>query len=146
MHLEYCVPMPLTRPIVLAHTRAMTTTGKTVKCQTCGRTRYFRSAAGALAAQPSGRVCRAKTRHLVTAVAEAMKPEQHAKMAELIEDGGIVPVSRPGVYAATSSDGTTVYVVDVNAGTCTCKAGQNGRDCYHLAAALILSAAIRKAA
>jgi hypothetical protein len=72
-----------------------------------------------------------------------MKPEQHAKMAELIEDGGIIPTSRPGVYAAASSDGSTVYVTDVKAAGCTCKAGQNGRDCYHLAAALVLDAARR---
>jgi len=120
----------------------MTTAEHTAKCQQCGRTRRFRSAEAAAAAQPSGRVCRAKARTLVAAVRDAMKPEQHAKMAELIEDGGIVPVSRPGVYAATSSDGSTVYVVDVNAATCTCKAGQNGRDCYHLHAAMVLNAAI----
>ena len=108
----------------------------------CGRTRHFRSAEAAAAAQPSGRVCRAKARKLVATVRDAMKPEQHAKMAELIEDGGIVPVSRPGVYAAASSDGSTVYVADVNAATCTCKAGQNGRACYHLHAALVLNAAI----
>ena len=122
------------------------TTEHTAKCQSCGRVRRFRSAAAALAAPASGRVCIAKVRKTVAIVAEAMKPEQHAKMADLIEDGGIVPVSRPGVYAATSSDGTTVYVVNVNDGSCTCLAAQHGRDCYHLAAALVLSAAIRKAA
>jgi len=124
----------------------MTTTEHTAKCQSRGRVRRFGSAAAALAAPSSGRVCRAKVRKTVAIVAEAVKPEQHAKMADLIEDGGIVPVSRPGVYAATSSDGTTVYVVNVNDGSCTCPAGQNGRDCYHLAGALVLQAAIRKAA
>jgi SWIM zinc finger len=119
------------------------TTEHTAKCQTCGRVRRFSSAAALASAAPSGRICRAKTRHLVAIVADAMKPEAHAKMTELIEDGGIVPVSRPGVYAATSSDGSTVYVVSVNDGTCTCKAGQNGRDCYHLSAALVLDAARR---
>jgi hypothetical protein len=120
----------------------MTTAEHTAKCQSCGRVRRFSSAAALASAPASGRICRAKIRRTVTAVAGAMKPEQHAKMTELIEDGGIVPVSRPGVYAATSSGGSTVYVVNVGAGSCTCRAGQNGRDCYHLAAALILNAAI----
>jgi hypothetical protein len=122
----------------------MTSTGDhTAKCQTCGRIRRFSSAAALASAPASGRICRTKIRRTVAIVADAMKPEQHAKMTELIEDGGIVPVSRPGVYAATSSDGSTVYVVNVNESTCTCKAGQNGRDCYHLAAALVLDAARR---
>lgn len=86
-----------------------------------------------------GAVCKRRIRD---AAATVVAPdEQMAKAAELIDDGGIVPVSRPGMYAATSSDGTTIYVIDVNAGACTCKAGQHGRYCYHLAAAQILTAA-----
>jgi len=47
-----------------------------------------------------------------------------------------------------SGDGVTVYLTDAIEGSCTCKAGANGRCCYHLAAALILQAAapVRKAA
>lgn len=86
-----------------------------------------------------GPVCKRRIRQAVTSA--VAKDEQLAKAVELIEDGGIVPVSRPGVFAAASSDGTTIYVVDVNAGTCTCPAGQHGRYCYHLAAAQILTAA-----
>lgn len=69
------------------------------------------------------------------------KPEQHAKALELIASGGIRPLSRDGVFAAKSSDGTAVYVTDAIYQTCTCKAGQRGRYCYHLAAAEILTAA-----
>lgn len=108
-----------------------------VKCQECGR--KLTSPASVAARRGPG--CRAKIRKTAASVQAAMKPEQHAKVIELIEDQGIVRTSRPGVFAATSSDGTAVYVVDMNTATCTCKAGQNGRSCYHAAAAEILTAA-----
>ncbi len=113
----------------------------TVKCQECGRTRRFRSAEAAANAAPAGRICRARIRQAAAEAQAAMKPDQHAKAVELIEDGGIVRTSRHAVFAATASDGTTVYVTDVTYQTCTCKAGQLGRRCYHLAAAEILTAA-----
>lgn len=119
----------------------MDTTGHTAKCQQCGRTRRFRSAAAAANAAPNGRVCAAKVRMIAAAVELPCKPEQHAKAVELIEDGGIVRTSRPGVFAVSSSDGSTVYVTDATTRTCSCKAGQNGRYCYHLGAAEILTAA-----
>jgi hypothetical protein len=93
-----------------------------------------------------GPVCRARVRKAAADLQAALKPEQHAKMLELIEDGGIQRTSRPGVYAATSSDGSTVYVTDATAGTCTCKAGEAGRRCYHVAAAQLLTLAVRRAA
>jgi len=70
------------------------------------------------------------------------------KARETIEVQAIVPLSRPGLYAAVSGDGVTVYLVDAREGSCTCKAAANGRRCYHLAGALILAAAApaRKAA
>jgi hypothetical protein len=107
------------------------------RCQSCGR----KLTAASSVAAGRGPVCRGKVRRAAATVELPVKPEQRAKAIELIEDGGIVPLSRPGVYAAASSDGTTTYVVNVPDQTCTCKAGLNGRYCYHLAAALILSAA-----
>jgi hypothetical protein len=107
------------------------TTGAENRCMRCGRT--LRVSTG------YGPKCRAKVRQAV-AVADA-KPEQRDKALELITDGGIVPTSRPGVFAAVSSDGTAVYVADATQGTCTCKAGQHGRLCYHLTAAQVLTAA-----
>ncbi|MBO3751550.1 SWIM zinc finger family protein [Streptosporangiaceae bacterium NEAU-GS5] len=68
---------------------------------------------------------------------------QMDKASELIEQGGLVATTRPGVWTAVSSDGTTTYLV--MAGTCTCPAGQRGRDCYHRAAVAIVSAARRAA-
>jgi SWIM zinc finger len=119
----------------------------TAKCLACGRTRHFRSAAAATTAGPNGRVCAAKVRNAAAVVELPCKPEQHAKAVELIEDGGIVRTSRPGVFAASSSDGSTVYVTDTGAGTCSCKAGQNGRYCYHLGAAeILIVASLRRAA
>jgi len=106
-----------------------------VTCQDCGR----RIWAAASVAAKRGSGCRAKIRAAIKA--SDVKAEQLAKAAELIDDGGIVPVSRPGVYAASSSDGTTIYVVNLNDQSCTCPAGQHGRYCYHLTAAAILNIA-----
>lgn len=77
--------------------------------------------------------CRAR---VARAAAQAV-----GRAAELIEDGGIVPAARPGVFVAVSSDGTRFYVADAVSGTCTCTAGQYGRRCYHLAAAEALTVA-----
>jgi hypothetical protein len=95
-----------------------------------------------------GPTCRARVRKAVATIElPGTKDEQHAKAIELIEAGGIVPSSRPGVFFAVSSDGSTVYVADLGEGTCTCKAGQKGRACYHLPAArLIAAASVRRAA
>jgi hypothetical protein len=97
--------------------------------------------AAASIARGRGRTCQAKVRKAAAAAEAVVKPEQHAKAVELIEDGGIVHLSRPGIFAAASSDGTTTYVVDTIAATCSCKAGLNGRYCYHVAAAQILTTA-----
>jgi hypothetical protein len=67
------------------------------------------------------------------------KPFQVDKAREVIEQGGILPTSRPGIWTAVSSDGTTTYLVH-EAG-CTCPAGQKGRACYHRAAVALLNAA-----
>lgn len=114
-------------------------------CLRCGRP--LRSASSV--ARGRGRWCQAKVRAAAeTADLSGFKPEQAEKARELIELGAIVPTTRDGVYSAVSSDGTTVYLVDVVAQTCGCKAGGRGRSCYHLAGALILqaSAPARKAA
>jgi hypothetical protein len=67
------------------------------------------------------------------------KPFQVDKAREVIEQGGILPTSRPGIWTAVSSDGTTTYLV--HEASCTCPAGQKSRACYHRAAVAILSAA-----
>lgn len=71
---------------------------------------------------------------------DAFKPAQVDKARELVEQGGILRTSRPGLYTAVSSDGTVTYLV--HASGCTCPAGQRGKhQCYHRASAAILNAA-----
>lgn len=114
-------------------------------CLRCGRPlRAVRSVSDGF-----GRWCKARVREAAgTADLSAFHGWQIDKAREAIEQQAIVPSSRKGLYAAVSGDGTTVYLVDAIEVSCTCKAGANGRSCYHLAGALILwaSAPARKAA
>ncbi|HMH94175.1 MAG TPA: DUF6011 domain-containing protein [Streptosporangiaceae bacterium] len=108
------------------------------RCLRCGRL----LTAQASVSRGYGRTCRAR----ITAAAEAadltaFKAEQVEKAREAIADGAVIPTSRPAVYAVSSTDGTLVYITDAYAQTCTCKAGANGRRCWHLAATLVLDAA-----
>lgn len=76
----------------------------------------------------------------VPAQLDDWKPAQIDKARELIEQGGILPTSRAGLYTAVSSDGTTTYLV--HASGCTCPAGQRGKyRCYHRAAVNLIEAA-----
>ncbi|MGI5286669.1 helix-turn-helix domain-containing protein [Nonomuraea polychroma] len=82
----------------------------------------------------------------VPAQLDEYKPAAIDKARALIEDGGILPTSRPGLFTAVSSDGTTTYLV--HASGCTCPAGRRGKyPCYHRAAVALLEAvASRRAA
>jgi len=62
---------------------------------------------------------------------------QIAKAMELIEQDGIQATDLPGIYVSIGSDGDTMYPTTLH--TCGCKAGQNGRNCYHRLAAAILT-------
>lgn len=87
-----------------------------------------------------GPTCKAKLHAAATVTDLSLyKPAQVDKARELLTDGGLVPTSRPGLYTAVSSDGTTHYLTQAD--RCTCPAGQNGRNCYHRAAAAILDTA-----
>jgi hypothetical protein len=117
----------------------MDTTSHTAKCLRCGRVRHFRTAEAAAKAAPHGRICAAKVR--LAAIAEAVKgfaAAQVDKARELIADGGFVSTSRKGVFQAVSSNGTDRYLT--HSAACNCPAGLRGRQCYHLAAARILTA------
>ena len=83
---------------------------------------------------------------LTTADLGDFKPFQQAKAVEAIEQGAILPTSRPNLYTAVSGDGSTTYLVAAQ--SCTCPAGVKDRRCYHVAAVRILLAArtIRHAA
>lgn len=118
----------------------------TAKCLTCGRVRRFRSAEAVARALPSGRICRARIRKAAIETAlDGFTPAQQAKALELITDGGMVPLKRPGAWKAVGSDGVTVYLVTPKG--CNCPQGLlRGRPCYHRASASVLAATSRKAA
>jgi len=114
----------------------MTATQTTTKC-ICGRT--LRAAKSV--ERGYGPRCYAKIQKAAKVVdLAAYKANQVAKAAELIELRAIVRTSAT-VFAAVSSDGTATYETNTAAQSCTCKAGQRGLRCYHLAAAQILIAA-----
>lgn len=113
-------------------------TTESARCHRCGR----RLTSAASVARGYGRTCRARVREAAKVVdLTAYKAFQLAKAEELIEQGGVVPTSRPALYLAVSSDGTARYMVDAAEGSCSCPAGDKGRRCYHLLAADILTAA-----
>lgn len=73
-------------------------------------------------------------------LAEALahwKSQQVDKAREAVELGAVVPLNRDGAYAVASSDGSQFYIADAVRFTCTCRAAECGRLCYHVAAALI---------
>lgn len=60
---------------------------------------------------------------------------QVASALDLIADAAILPLGT-GAYAAISSDGAERYTC--TPGTCTCKAAENGRRCFHILAARMI--------
>jgi hypothetical protein len=118
----------------------MTTTITTAKCTRCGRTlTSLRSITLGY-----GPTC---ARRITTAAAvvdlAAYKTFQITKAIELIAERAIVAAGRttPTLFLAVSSRGDATYRVDAEQQSCSCPAGENGRTCYHLAAADILAAA-----
>lgn len=114
------------------------TTTQTTKCTRCGR--QLRSSASI--ARGYGRHCMTKVNAAAKAetVTAAFKPFQVTKAVEVIELRAIARTA-PELYLVVSSDGDTNYEVDQHSRSCTCKAGERGLPCYHLAAADILAAA-----
>lgn len=115
----------------------MTTTAHIAQCKRCGRTLR----ADDSIARGMGRTCARKARQeaaakLVLANYSAVQVE---KVQQLLADGGVARTS-PTTYIAVASNGIDRYTVDTTAASCTCKAGQNGRQCYHVAAAQLLAA------
>jgi hypothetical protein len=116
-----------------------TTTGTETehRCLSCGRP--IRSAESIAAGRGSG--CRAKIRKAAkSADLSAWTPRQVEQARELIEDGGLVPSGREGVFFAVSTDGAEVY--RCAAGFCECPAGQASTPklCYHRAGVVIVTA------
>lgn len=82
-----------------------------------------------------GRGCARKVAENVRAAALSETVTDEA--LELVEDGGAVQVT-PAMWATVSTDGKRTYLTSALAGTCTCKSGQFGRLCCHLAAVAAL--------
>lgn len=112
----------------------MTQTAATahLTCRRCGRAiKSPRSIREALTNGGYGRGCA----RVIEANARnaALSETVTAEALELVEDGGAVQVT-PAVWLTVSTDGATRYETNPDAGTCTCKSGQYGRLCHHLAA------------
>jgi hypothetical protein len=105
-----------------------------VRCTRCHR--VLKSAESI--ARGTGRTCERKVAAVLAYIGEAFTPAQIQAATELIADGGLV-VGPHWTCLAVSSDGHSTYVVDTAAATCTCLAGQHGRQCYHLAASLAVT-------
>jgi hypothetical protein len=106
-------------------------------CLRCGRRLY--SAASRAAGFGSG--CRAKIRAAAkVADLAAWTGRQLEQARELIEDAGIVPTGRPGVYRTVSTDGSAVYLT--TAKWCGCPAS---KECYHRAAVAVMQATTKAA-
>ena len=99
-------------------------------CKRCGEQLY---SADSIAVR-MGAGCRA--RYLAEALA-GWQDWQVAKAREAVELGAVVPLPRDGIYGVVSSDGSVTYIIDTGLRTCTCKAAQHDRPCYHVPAALI---------
>jgi hypothetical protein len=112
-------------------------TTNTAKCKRCKR--VLRSASSLAAGM--GRTCARKARQEAAAklVLASYSPVQVEKVRELLADGGVQRVDR-ATFLAVASNGIDRYEVSTAHGTCSCKAGQNGRQCYHLAAATLAAA------
>jgi hypothetical protein len=114
----------------------MLSTPEPTRCLRCHRVLH---AATSIAAG-YGRGCRARIR--AAAIAAAVRDfttAQIDKARELIADGGLIATSRPGVFRAVSSDGTTTYLA--HSSTCNCpRVLRAGKPCYHSAGVRILTA------
>ena len=121
-----------------------------VRCQGCNRP--LRSARSLTLGM--GRTCLAKARaKLLSEIEQDYKPAQRDKARAAIAGGGIRALSRPGLYAVDSSDGTTAYVTSATTRKCSCANGQHATrlgGCWHVCAARLDWAArvlgMRKAA
>lgn len=126
-------------------TTSQSTDTATTTCIRCGRTlRSEKSVADGM-----GRTCKARVRAAAEVVDLTQFRDARAaknRAVELIEQAGVIPASRAGLFLAVSSDGTNTYLVDTDEGSCTCKGYVNAGHCFHLVAANLLDGTARKAA
>lgn len=96
------------------------------KCGRCGRTlRSVKSIAAGY-----GPTCLRNIREAAALEAARMNysPAQLDRAQEIIADNGILAAT-PDEFEAVASDGSAIYTTTDR--SCTCKAGEVGRKCYH---------------
>src|SRR5690606_17828299 len=97
-----------------------TATQTTARCARCGR-----ALTSARALRTGyGPTCYTKVRTAAREAATRHKPHQTAKAIELIEDGGVVPTTRAGVYHTVGTNGEIYKTARTG---CTCPAGLTAR-------------------
>ena len=85
-----------------------------------------------------GPTCARKIRNAAKSL-EGFKPAQVEKAAELIFDQAFAFLHSGRALRVAASNGVDQYLTSQSA--CNCPAGLRGRQCYHVAAARIISAA-----
>jgi len=114
-----------------------TTTDPRPRCRKC---RHVLRTAKSIALG-YGPTCMKRIKENAAVAATDFKPAQVEKAMELIELGAIIATVHALLFDVVSSKGDERYTTNAAARTCTCKAGERGMRCYHLAAAQILTAA-----
>jgi hypothetical protein len=104
-------------------------------CLRCHRT--LRSAKSIAAKY--GATCARKMAAAAKVAAQSQPAARVEKAADAIETGAVAQAA-PNRFQVVSSDGSKTYDVDLAAGSCTCKAAQFGRSCYHVTSAALLAA------
>lgn len=108
----------------------MESAGQTVRCSKCHRP--LRSATSrALGIGPR---CAA-----IEAALDGLDSRQHDKAREAIQDGAVIPASRPGIAMVVSEDGQSVHLASID-GHCSCPHGvrrvsATAKTCWHPGAA-----------
>ena len=117
-----------------------TATAPVTEARCLGCRRPIRSAESIASGYGAG--CRAKIRAAAkTADLSAWTPAQVEDAMQAIEDGAVVPSTRPGVFHVVSVDGTEVHRTHRNG--CNCTAGlktHQPRPCWHRCAVAIVLA------
>lgn len=107
------------------------------------RQRFWRSLTSPrTAGRPYGRWCAARVR--AAAVAEVLADltaaqAEHAR--QLLDDGGLAAMRRPGIYRAVATSGEESYLVCTSG--CACPRGRWSSRCYHQLAVRLVTAGLR---
>jgi uncharacterized Zn finger protein len=107
---------------------------ETVRCARAGCGRRLTSPKSIAAGV--GPVCARKLATQVEDIRERFGRVKFIVAATLIAEGGVRPIRGTREFRVTGRNG----VYRTSATGCTCPAGKNNRDCYHLVAAKLLTA------